>query len=595
MHKSCRTAYNNYVAFLVEDDHITKKLWTFIKSQRKDNCSMPPLQHEGNIHTNHMEKTEILNNYFASVFSVNPSSPLPTLKESSIPDITPISIDPHGVKCLLDGLDIHKSAGPDNIPTRLLKELSTELAPILTVMFQASLHQCCVPREWKFARVVPIYKKGDHSIPNNYCPISLTSICSKLLEHIIYSHIFSHLDIHNILCNEQHGFRQRRSCETQLLSTIHDFAKNLDEGLQTDVIFLDFSKAFDKVDHTYLIHKLNFYGIRGELLSWLEDFLSDRYQSVIIEGFQSSTTKVTLGVPQGSVLAPLLFLCFINDLPVNIKNKINLYADDVLLYSTINSLDDCYQLQADLNTLEQWANRWRMVFNPSKCEYLIITNKLHSISTQYHIQKHTIKEVTHAKYLGVIIDQHLTWNEHTNYATSKANEVKCFLQHNLKSCPTTVKTTCYNSLIRSILDYASIIWSPYTQKNIQSVESAQRRAARFVTNNYSPYTSVTNMLTDLGWKPLSYRRNELRLLMFYKIVHHLVDINVDTLLTPLPPMHTTRGHDERFLQLSTRINTYLHSFFPSAIKLWNQLPSEVIHLTNYTDFKDKIAGLYLSV
>ena len=170
-----------------------------------------------------------------------------------------------------------------------------------------------------------------------------------------------------------------------------------------------------------MIHKLNFYGIRGELLSWLEDFLPDRYQSVIIEGFQSSTTKVTSGVPQGSVLAPLLFLCFINDLPENIKNKIKLYVDDVLLYSTINSLDDCHQLQADLNTLEQWANRWRMVFNPLKCEYLKITNKLHSISTQYHIQKHTIKEVTHAKYLGVIINQHLTWNEHTNYVTSKAN------------------------------------------------------------------------------------------------------------------------------------------------------------------------------
>ena len=139
-----------------------------------------------------MEKTEILNKYFASVFTVNPGSrsPLPPLRESSTPDITPISIDPHGVKRLLDGLDIHKSVGPDNIPTRLLKEFSTELAPILTVIFQASLHQCCVPREWKIARIVPIHKKDDHSIPGNYRPISLTSICSKLLEHIIYSHIF---------------------------------------------------------------------------------------------------------------------------------------------------------------------------------------------------------------------------------------------------------------------------------------------------------------------------------------------------------------------------------------------------------------------
>ena len=187
----------------------------------------------------------------------------------------------------------------------------------------------------------------------------------------------------------------------------------------------------------------------------------------------------------------------------------------------------------------------------------------------------------------------LWWIENTSYVTSKTNKVKYFLQRNLS--PATVKTVCYNSLIRSILDHTSIIWSPYTQKNIQSVESVQRRAARFVTNNYSPYTSVTNMLTDLGWKPLSYRRNELRLLMFYKIVHHLVDINVDTLLILLPSIHITRGHDERFLQLPTRINTYLHSFFPSAMKLWSQLSSEVIHLTNYADFKNKIAGLYLSV
>ena len=595
MHKSCRVAYNDYVASLVEDDHITKRLWTFIKSQRKDNCNIPPLQHEGITYTDHLQKAEIFNNYFSSVFSTSSDTSPPTLSESSIPDITPISIYSHGVKCLLDSLDIHKSAGPDNIPTRLLKELSTELAPILTVIFQASLLQCCVPKEWKIAKVVPIYKKGDRSTPGNYRPISLTSICCKLLEHIIYSHIFSHLNSHSILCNEQHGFRQRRSCETQLLLTVQDLAKNLNEGLQTDVIFLDFSKAFDKVDHSCLIHKLNFYGIRGKLLSWLKDFLTDRYQSVIIEGNQSSTTKVTSGVPQGSVLAPLLFLCFINDLPENINCKIKLYADDVLLYSTIRSPNDCHQLQNDLITLEEWANKWRMIFNPSKCEYLKITNKIHPISTHYHIQHHTIKEVSHAKYLGIIIDQHLTWNEHISYITTKANKVKCFLQRNLKPCPTTVKTICYKSLIRSILDYASIIWSPHTQKNIQAVESVQRRSARFVTNTYSPYASVTNLLTNLGWKPLSDRRNELRLLMFYKVVHHLVDINADNLLLPQSSTHTTRGHDKRFLQQSTRVNAYLHSFFPNTIKLWNSLPHEVVHLTHFTDFKDSIAGLHLSV
>ena len=253
---------------------------------------------------------------------------------------------------------------------------------------------------------------------------------------------------------------------------------------------------------------------------------------MILEGYQSSITKVTSGVPQGSVLAPLLFLCFINDLPVNIKY-------------------DCLQLRSDLNTLEQWSIKWKIIFNPSKCEYLKITNKTHSIASHYHIQHHTIKEVSHAKYLGVIIDQHLTWNEHVSHITAKANKVKGFLQRNLKTgCPTTVKTICYKSLIRSILDYASIIWSPHTQKNILAVESVQRRSARFVTNNYSSYTSVTNLLTNLGWKPLTNRRNELKLAMLFKIIHHLVDVNADNLLIPLPTTHTTRGHDRRFLQLS---------------------------------------------
>ena len=287
--------------------------------------------------------------------------------------------------------------------------------------------------------VVPIYKKGEQSSPSNYCPVSLTSICCKLLEHVVYSHIFSHLDQHDILCNEQHGFRHKRSCETQLILTIHDLAKNLDSGLQSDVIFLDFSKAFDKVNHKLLLHKLDHYGIRGGLLSWLADFLTNRKQQVVIEGQQSSSADVTSGVPQGSVLGPLLFLCFINDLPEQIKCKIKLYADDVLLYTTINTVDDCHRLQNDLITLEQWARKWNMVFNPTKCEFLRVSNKINPICTHYFIQGQEIQEVSSAKYMGITIDQHLNWNNHVKQISSKANKIKCFLQRNLKHCPINIK------------------------------------------------------------------------------------------------------------------------------------------------------------
>ena len=206
-------------------DTSQKKLWSYIKSQRKDNSGIPPLSQNGTVHTDPTQKVEILNNYFSSVFSDKKSAP-PTLEEEPlISDIAPITIDMHGVKNLLDNLDTHKATGPDNIPTRLLKQLSPELSPILTLIFQASLQQCQVPADWKTANTIPVHKKGNCSIPSTYRPISLTSVCCKLLEHIIYTHIFSHLNKHQVLCENQHGFRQGRSCETQLLLTINDCKK----------------------------------------------------------------------------------------------------------------------------------------------------------------------------------------------------------------------------------------------------------------------------------------------------------------------------------------------------------------------------------
>ena len=187
------------------------------------------------------------------------------------------------------------------------------------------------------------------------------------------------------------------------------------------------------MDHKLLLHKLDHYGIRGGLLSWLRDFLTNRKQQVVIAGQQSLSADVTSGVPQGSVLGPLLFLCFINDLPDQIKCKVKLYTDDVLIYTTINTVEDCHRLQSDLITLEQWASKWNMVFNPTKCEFLRVTNKTNPILMQYIIQGQVIQEVTLAKYLGITIDQHLTWNNHVKQVTNKANRIKCFLQRNLET------------------------------------------------------------------------------------------------------------------------------------------------------------------
>ena len=199
--KACHLAYINYVSSLANENCITKKLWSFIKSQRKDSCGVPPLKYNGTVYTDYHSKAKILNEYFCSVFTTSSSAGLPNLEGSPSPGIASLNVTTQVIAKLLKDLDIHKVTGPDNISAHQLKELNLELAPVLALIFQASLHQCRLPLDWKIANVVsiPIYKKGDHGSPCNYRPVSLTSICCKLLEHIIYSHIFSHLDQYNIL------------------------------------------------------------------------------------------------------------------------------------------------------------------------------------------------------------------------------------------------------------------------------------------------------------------------------------------------------------------------------------------------------------
>ena len=268
----------------------------------------------------------------------------------------------------LNSLDTTKACGPDGIPSRLLKECSQQIAPSLCTIFNHSLICGRFPSEWKSANVTSVQKKNSKEPAENYRPISLLSIVSKVLERCVYNHMYA--DVIQLISPLQHGFLRKHSCITQLLSVLHNIGQNLDNNTQSDVLYLDFAKAFDSVDHQILVEKLKCNGVVGRLLDWFTDYLNGQTQRVVIDGAVSQSVPVTSGVPQGSILGPLLFVIFINDLPEIIPNGTNtaLFADDTKLHRNISSLTDCEGLQQALSNINIWSQQSNMKFNSTKCK-----------------------------------------------------------------------------------------------------------------------------------------------------------------------------------------------------------------------------------
>ena len=589
-----KRANRTYLEEVVSDNFVSnpKKFWSHIKSMGQESVGVASLKNrDGFLKSDNTSKAEILNSQFQSVFTTEDVTSIPRKGASKHPDIENINVTEAGVKKLLLNLNVNKATGPDMIPAFILKTAADEITPLLTKMFQKSLDEGIVPQDWKDALVVPIFKKGDRHQPANYRPVSLTSITCKLLEHIVHSSVMNHLDRNNILSDVQHGFRKNRSCETQLIETVHDIAKSLARNDQVDAILLDFSKAFDKVPHQRLMHKLDYYGVRGNTHKWIEAFLSGRTQRVALEGTTSSSILVTSGVPQGTVLGPLLFLLYINDLPDAVKHsKVKLFADDSLLFRKITKPEDQLRLQQDLDALSKWENTWQMNFNPSKCNLIRILPSKSKVPTTFDYKLHgqTLETTKESKYLGVTITENLNWSSHIKNITAKGNRTVGFLRRNFKDCTTKVKSATYTAMVRPSLEYASTVWDPYEEKDKKPLEMVQRRAARYVYNNYFERTpgTVTNMIENLGWENLEERRKNNRLVMLYKIKHHLVGINSQNYLRDSDAR--TRG--ARLHQEQNYHKAICHSFFPRTISEWNSLPMAITAAETLEEFRSRLRG-----
>ena len=612
--RNIRKAEWNHVNNVIKDNleqNNTKPLFSYCKSKRQDNIGIAPLKSKGNLLTDAKSKANVLIKQFVSVFTRDSGNVTPEIgKHRNTKTAPQLNIDRKGVLKILKNINIHKAMGPDGIPNILLKTCAEEISYGLSAIFQYSLDTGTLPLDWRNANVTPVFKKGDRHLAENYRPVSLTSVSCKIMEHIICSHMLKHFEKHNILTSLNHGFRSGYSTETQLLVTMQDLLQANDRNIQMDIAILDFSKAFDTVPHDRLLQKLEAYGIRGNLHKWLSSFLKDRQMNVVVEGEHSESAYVESGVPQGTVLGPLMFLCHINDLPDCVKSQVRLFADDCLIYREIKTQKDHQILQNDLKELENWAAKWGMRFNAKKCYILSIRQKS---SHFYQLDGEILQQVDSNPYLGLTISEDLQWKTHITNITKKANSSLGFLRRNLKYCSEDCKRLAYIALVRSILEYGAVVWDPYQSRDIIAVEKVQRQAARFIKNDYKSRFEgcVTSMLEDLKLPILQQRRLETRLVMLYKVVRGMVPaINADEFLIPIrnkrnikprvqSDFQTTNivekfstNHSECFKIPDSHTEQYRNSFFVRTVSEWNQLEESHIRAETVNSFREAVHKCY---
>jgi len=516
-------------------------------------------------------KANMLNNFFSSV-QTNEESFLGDIPIADNPVDNSIRFQYIQIKDVINKinrLQLNKACGPDGIHVNVLKK-ATSFAKPLQMIFNQSVYTNSIPQDWRDSNINPIHKKGSRKNCNNYRPVALTSQVVKLLERILYDQINNHLKRHNVISCEQHGFQSGCSCTTQLLECLNDWTSMWDLGLQTDIVYLDFSKAFDSVPFKRLQYKLKYYGVAGHIGDWIEHFLSGRRQRVLLRNGTSCWNTVLSGVPQGSILGPILFLLYVNELPKIVHNTAKMFADDTKIYSSIIDELDCDKLQDDLNSLSAWSAQWLLKFNESKC---IVLKLKESIQYIYSLNGINLETVNQQRDLGVIISTNLKPETHINDIVKRASQrigliKRCFTNLTQKKV-----ATLYTTTIRPILEYASVIWQPFYNKDIVKLQKVQDRCL-----------SLCDVPIEL--ESLKLRRDKTDLVETYKILHHKYKLNPDSLF--IRPNRDLRGHEFKLHRETVNTDIRKNFFTNRVIDKWNNLPAETVAAPREETFKKKL-------
>ena len=559
-----------------------KVFFKYLQSKRKIKETVSAVKDKFNILTRDPKKTaNLLAEFFSSTFVNEPFVPLgEDCYKFSNELIGDLEITNDMVKKQLKKLVISKSMGPDNIPPKVLSALSENdgFVEAVTCLFNKCFSTATMPKIWKTANVTALHKKGSKTDRSNYRPISLTCILCKVYEKLVRAHILTHVE--SKISKHQHGFVSGRSCLSNLLESLDSICDILAGGGTVDIFYLDFQKAFDTVPHNRLRIKLESYGICNKTLDVISDFLADRSFKVIVGNEKSENFPVTSGVPQGSVLGPLLFLLFINDLPEKVRNHVSLFADDLKMHG--RSLEREFN-QTDLDELYKWQLVWILTFNTrdNKCKVMHVGKN--NPCNKYYLGDTLLPAVTSEKDLGVLYNNSLSWDDQIKSCVKKANAITAWICRTVISRSVDVMLPLYKTFVRPHLEYCVHVWSPLPSHGnwglILQLEDVQRSYTRMI-DGIGTWT-YEDRLKTLGLTTLLERRARGDLIETFKIISGIAKYghNLFQLSRSSQKLVSRPGDQSRFKHslLSRRVTAY-----------WNRLPLEVKSVKTVDSFKSAL-------
>ena len=505
-----------------------------------------------------------------------PSNGIPAHEE-----IAKLNINECDVLKLLAKLPSNKATGPDNIGNLLLKKCANGVSPVITKIFNLSLSLGVFPKKWKIANIVPIHKKASIHDCKNYRPISLLPCISKVFEKLVFAHVYLHLRRNNVISEFQSGFTPGDSTIYQLTHITDKIFKAVDEFEEVLACFLDLTRAFDTVWRKGLLYKLDKIGIRdnneigNKLFSWFKSYLSDRAHRVSVDGVLSDIAYTNAGVPQGSVLGPLLFLIYINDICLDVQSNIFLFADDTSIFRSGKNIEELASgINSDLNLISLWAKKWKIQINPDKTVGMLFSRKSEPSSNFIiKLANDIIKISQHHKHLGLWLSSNLTWTKHISELALKARKrLGCLKRHKYR-LSRKVLERCYLTFIRPVMEYGNILYDSASDTDLKLLEDIEKDALRLITGARR-LTNLEGLYNEVSWPSLMDRRKIQKLVTLSKI---MIKRNPAYLVKDLPKFYDNvrNVYMNTFQPCLCKHEYYKKSFIPSVVKEWNSLPGYI--------------------